>query len=454
VDIISLRQNVSVKFLLLLFFLSFFFYNLNLRTINSGDTFPASVIPVTILTNGNLYLDEFNDYCEKNKIDHYFLHKKDSHYISSYPIATGLIALPFYIVPVFLFKQSNHLIKKNITSLEWIRFSLIIEKFSASIITSLSVVIFFLISLMLTNEKTTLSLIVSFIYAFCSSAFSISSQALWQHTTGIFFMLFSTLLLINIHNIINAKNQINDYKINTMIVMLGFFCSLCLAIRPLNILFVLPVSVYFLFRFPIKKTIILALSAIPVSIALIYYNIYYFSSVTGGYPINFSTKFIQGFSGLLFSPGRGLIFYFPFTIIGFIGLLFIIKNKISYKGVYYIFFAFSMLQILIVSKWFSWWGGHCYGPRLLSEIQPFLILLAIPIMMKIISDIKIFTKILIFLLIAWSFYAQIVGTFFHPAGQWDSTPSNVNIAPERLWDLNDNPIKRNSLSFIKFLGKI
>ena len=41
---------------------------------------------------------------------------------------------------------------------------------------------------------------------------------------------------------------------------------------------------------------------------------------------------------------------------------------------------FSIAQVLLVSKWSIWWGGHCYGPRLLTDIVPCLMLLMLPAM--------------------------------------------------------------------------
>ena len=39
--------------------LAFVIYQVNLRSISSADTFPTRYLPISILTNGNLYLDQF-----------------------------------------------------------------------------------------------------------------------------------------------------------------------------------------------------------------------------------------------------------------------------------------------------------------------------------------------------------------------------------------------------------
>ena len=42
----------------------------------------------------------------------------------------------------------------------------------------------------------------------------------------------------------------------------------------------------------------------------------------------------------------------------------------------------------------------------------------------------------------YSVFVQGVGVFFYPKGHWDSTPTSVDNAPDRLWEWQDNPIVR------------
>jgi hypothetical protein len=37
-----------------------------------------------------------------------------------------------------------------------------------------------------------------------------------------------------------------------------------------------------------------------------------------------------------------------------------------------------LLLLVIVSKWMGWWGGDCYGPRLLADVTPILCFLLYP----------------------------------------------------------------------------
>ena len=101
---------------------------------------------------------------------------------------------------------------------------------------------------------------------------------------------------------------------------------------------------------------------------------------------------------------------------------------------------FVVAHVLLVSKYYHWWGGVCFGPRLLTEIQPMLLLLAIPLL----RDAKARNVTLSFyVLFVWSTSVQVVGAWVYPVGAWNYSPINVDRAPERLWDWTDNPISRD-----------
>ena len=46
------------------------------------------------------------------------------------------------------------------------------------------------------------------------------------------------------------------------------------------------------------------------------------------------------------------------------------------------------------------------------------------------------------LLLLWSVSVQVTGSFFHPNGDWNTAPVNVDVAHNRLWDWRDPQILR------------
>jgi hypothetical protein len=70
---------------LVLFITTYFIYNINLRLINSGDTWPAAMLPFAILKDRTPYLDMFAGYFESLTINSHMVVFLDGHYFSFYP---------------------------------------------------------------------------------------------------------------------------------------------------------------------------------------------------------------------------------------------------------------------------------------------------------------------------------------------------------------------------------
>lgn len=80
----------------------------------------------------------------------------------------------------------------------------------------------------------------------------------------------------------------------------------------------------------------------------------------------FSTPLLTGVWGSLFSPGRGLVFYAPLTVLSFFVLR---KLRPEIRA---LSFATSALVLLVSAQWFIWHGGSCWGPRYLLPVLPLL----------------------------------------------------------------------------------
>lgn len=82
-----------------------------------------------------------------------------------------------------------------------------------------------------------------------------------------------------------------------------------------------------------------------------------------------------GLIGNLVSPSRGLLIYMPWLLVPLAGLAIapqLFKHRLVVYGL-----AWFGLQWLIASRAVVWWGGASFGPRLLAECMPALILLTL-----------------------------------------------------------------------------
>jgi len=356
----ALSRNVAIS--LSLAAVSFVVYLSNFKTIAAEDTVPASLLPIVLLTEGRIYFDSYEKHYKDTGNPVYFFVHTNRGLVSSYPLATGLLATPIYAIPVLWWKVTH-----SPTIEEWIRFAGIMEKAAAAAIASISIIVFFYICCALNCREVT-AFWLSAAFAFGSEVWSTSSQGLWMHGPGILFMLLSTLLALRQAQAPSSK----------LALLLGLSCGIAIAVRLNNVLFVGPILCWILCEQP-RRFLLTLLSTSVVVIALLAYNKACYGNFTGTYGMSFETPFLTGLEGVLFSPARGLVIYFPLTLFAILGLAKVTRGPVTHRSIYLAFVVFISAGIVSVSKWGMWWGGHSYGPRLLAEIQPFLLLASIPV---------------------------------------------------------------------------
>lgn len=126
----------------------------------------------------------------------------------------------------------------------------------------------------------------------------------------------------------------------------------------------------------------------------------------------FSTPFFFGLVSILFSAGKGLIFFFP-------ALLLPVKKAIlTGKGAkthqiyeaYKLWIWFIVGMILLYARWWSWEGGWFWGPR-------FFIFASIPAAFALAARLRnpsksLFANVLTLLVLSYSLWVGIEGTIF------------------------------------------
>ncbi len=417
------KISSHLKKLPFLFLTVFLIYNINLREISSGDTIPARYIPISILQEFNLDLDEFpglyNNSINRNYL---YIQKVNGHLLSSYPVVASILAVPIYAP--FLFSGVD-LYGREID---------VLSKLSSSAIVALSVLFIFITLKLIINEDNALK--ISLLYAFATSNWSVSSQGLWQHGTVELFLSIALYFLVR------------SEKESKMILWASPFVALAVSARMSVGIIAAIIYLYVLINHR-KEAIKFAIPAIIIALLLFSYNLYYFGTLTGGnarleqkmaefkgIPI-WVANFLPGLAGLLISPSRGLFTYSPFLIFSLSGIYYIFKNKES--SLYKYLILSSFLYLLLFSFYYEWFGGFTYGYRFLLDIIPILCLFLAFSINKILTSNNL--KLVFTFLVAFSVFVQVVGFLNYPSG-WNSIPKHIEKYPERLWDIRDNQILR------------
>jgi hypothetical protein len=150
------------------------------------------------------------------------------------------------------------------------------------------------------------------------------------------------------------------------IVYAALFALLAVLAKPTGILVGLIISVYLLAKTrSLKRSSLPALGSFVGLLVYCAYNALRFGHpLTFGQPWSFRVEAIpEGFAGLLFSPGRGLVWYCPIVILSAVAFLRARKAVIFLDAILpvAIFAGFLFLH----SFWAFWSGGWSWGPRFL-----------------------------------------------------------------------------------------
>lgn len=122
------------------------------------------------------------------------------------------------------------------------------------------------------------------------------------------------------------------------------------------------------------RSLVLVAPILLAGIVTLVYNYFRFGDLldAGYLPIErFSGRLDQGLSGLLLSPGRGLIFYVPVLWL-LLPAFPVFWHRWRIEAAVIALLAVS--QTLLYARWHVWFGGWCWGPRFLVPLMPFLVL--------------------------------------------------------------------------------
>ncbi len=419
---------------LILFFCSFAAYNLNVRLLSTGDTAPAALLPFSVLLDHAVTFDRYAPWFAERYGNAYFLRQAGGHFYSLYPIAQPLLMTPLYS-PLLLVPGLRAWPVESTVLL-----ARVLEKFMAALIAACAVTFFFVLARRFVETRH--AVLLAIVFGFATNTWSTSSQALWQHGAS---GLLIVLSLLSLHRQLKGETQTSVW------VGSGLFAALAVAVRPSNILFFGAACAVLLFekrRWRLLASYALFGALIGGAVAA--YNLRVFGAWRGGYALPFEGSLLSGMSGLLFSPGRGLFTFSPVLLFAIAGIIPGLRRGHARDSVYLICMLFPAGLLALFSKWSIWWGGDCFGPRLMADALPCLTLLLVPVL-PVLARSKP-AKAAFAVVLAFSIFVQFVGAFSYPGGAWDATPVPVSAHPERLWDWADNPIRRNLSSGIHLTG--
>lgn len=342
-------------------------YHANLRPVDSGDSLPASLIPLSVMLDHSVTLDRFAPWLKGHVwYTRSVIQEAHGHYFSHYPIGGPILASPLYL-PVALLGLRGWDPGTLAT------FARIAQKLTASAIAALSAVV--LLALLKRITSAPWAWCLTLVYALATETWSISSQALWQHGPG---------ELVIIASLYGLERWSVDRSRERWLWLSGVCAAAAFTIRPTNIVLVLALAAaLWTAHATIAQQIRLLVAPVIVGSLLGAYNWYVFHRLSGGYAVTqVKGSILMDLAGLLLSPARGLLIYTPvalFALCAFFRGASEVRR--GHKPLLIAAVAFLILESaaiagsMVISRSIVWWGGYCWGPRMLTELVPPLIVL-------------------------------------------------------------------------------
>ncbi|MBU1110535.1 hypothetical protein KKB83_02880 [Patescibacteria group bacterium] len=419
------------KFAILVFFVVLIAHSMS-RNITSFDSRWVIFTSMSIISEGNTDLDEYQEVLEAN--GYYGVEQVNGHYYSIFPIGTSVLAVPF----VFVIKALGFPVLQSFTE---------VEVFIASFLVALASVFVYLTAWR--KAGSGIAGLVALVFAFCTSMWSTASRGLWQHGPSVLMLALALYLLL-------------AGKKNPKLVPLAALPLACaFIIRPTNIVSIIVLSFYVL-RFHRRAVFKYLLLALLVAAPFVYFNYQTYGGVLPPYyaPGRVGeTAFIgEALMGNLISPGRGLYIFSPVLLFSIAGMGLMLKSKErGEKALAICALLIIIFHWLVVSSFPHWWGGHCFGPRYMTDILPHLAFFLVPVFQWTFKRDELRKAIVLSvfsLLAGFSFFVHYRGANDWAIFEWNAVPCNIDICPERLWDWEDLQFMRGIEDKLGFEFKI
>ncbi len=336
-------------------------------------------------------------------------------YVNTFGIGAALVGLPVYaVLDLFTDLESDRWWWWHGGAL------------TASLLTAATAVLIFLAARRFVAPLPALLAALSFGLGSC--AWPVSSQALWQHPANSFFLALGAFFLLSSPE----RRRFAAYC--------GAALGMAVLCRPPSALAVVCVGVWLVWADRRRLPAYVA-GGLPFAAVLLAYNAWWFGSpfefgqtlssraialALAGSEDLWSGPLWESLPGLFVSPQRGLAFYSPVLLFGFVGMA-LAWREARYRPLVPLQAA-ALLLIVVAAKWWDWWGGAAWGYRSIVDTAPFLALSMIPVIERVVAGRR--RAALFGAALLWSVAVQFVGAWSYSQVGW-----------LKQWEEHDDPDK-------------
>lgn len=403
----------------------------------SGDSRWSLPTAQSILYEGDTDLNEFGGLIEAWGLA--AIEVVDGAYYTQFPKGVSVLALPFVAVFDLGFRavrewaphMAETLRDRGVIAVELsaVTFYWRIEQVIASFYVALASAVLYLIARRRGLERGGAS-VVSGVFAFCTPAWSIGSTALWQHGPSMLFLSVGLWCLLH------------ERPGRGVLLVCGMALGFSYVLRPTNSISLVLLGGYVVLRYG-RASIAYVAGAAAVLLPFIMHNYGIYESFLPPYfqanRVPGGGHFFEALAGNVISPGRGLLVYSPAFLFSIVGIGILLRRGL-WRPLESTLVLIVALHWIVISLFPHWWGGVCFGPRLFSDMTPYLVYFLIPVVGALRErelPLRRTLAVSLVLLAGASAAIHFRGASSMTAWQWNFTPRFIDRAPERVWDWSD-----------------
>ncbi len=331
----------------------FALYTGNGMLLTSGDNLATRLIPSRLLTRGTLDLHGVAPF-DTTPL-HYAGTRVGERVLSAFPLGTAVLAVPHAALAL---AGSRGRVDDGLVA-RW-------EKHAAGCLTVAAVMLFYLAVRRFGRAE---ALGATFVFALATPLPTSASQALWTFTGEL------PCLTLALHLLLGRSAP----ALAGAAMGMAFFC------RPTALLVGLVLGAALAVKD--RRAALRYAGALAVAVALVSCaQLALYGHPLGAYgrgntrPDALNRSLAEGLLGVLVSPSRGLLVFFPYVLLLPLGLLAARRRRDPDLGIWWTASAaIGVLSVLVTASYAKWWGGHGLGPRLMTEAAPFLALMTVPL---------------------------------------------------------------------------
>jgi len=318
----------------------------NVRYGGSGDTIPAAHLNFEIIRRHTITFDgvvALN--ASPDHVPYWFVEREGRLY-SRYPILTPILAIPVYVIPALgQFDQAHALVRD-------------LEKLGATLLAAAGAMLVFAALTCLVDPRS--AALATVVYIAGTAVVTVLGQGMWQHTGATLCLSFGLWGLF-------AETSWRRGLI------VGIATGATIAARPIDIVVAAPLVLALLVEDRRAVWVVACGMAGPLLAAACYNDTVLGSPLATGYgneaSLGWTTPFLTGFTGLLVSPGRGLLLFSPILALAAWAVLRLPRAS-QHRRTIMILMTGAAGLLIVMSRWWAWYGGMSFGPRMLSDSLP------------------------------------------------------------------------------------